>query len=228
MTAGYEPVPQPQVPYGPVATFKTRRGRLTDGQTDALARLFPVWGVRVEGQPLDLAELFGREAPRVLDVGSGMGEATLAAARPDVDVLAVEVHTPGIATLLRDAEAAGLRNVRVADGDVRILLTDMLASDVLSEVRVWFPDPWPKLRHHKRRLVTADFLELVASRLRPGGMLSFATDWEAYAEQVLGLLDASPLRLVSRERPETRPVTRFEQQGLDAGRVVSDLVAVRP
>lgn len=223
----YQPVPQPQVPYGPVATFKTRRGRLTEGQTDALARLFPIWGVRVEGQPLDLDAFFGRGAPRVLDVGSGMGEATLAAADPEVDVLAVDVHTPGIATLLRGAETAGLTNVRVADGDVRVLLADMLAPASLAEVRLWFPDPWPKARHRKRRLVTADFLDLVASRLRAGGVLSFATDWAPYAMQVSGLLEASTLRLVSREQPLTRPRTRFEQQGLDAGRVVSDLVAVR-
>lgn len=223
----YQPVPQPQVPYGPVATFKTRRGRLTEGQADALARLFPVWGVRVEGQPLDLTALFGREAPRVLDVGSGMGEATLAAADPDVDVLAVDVHTPGIATLLRGAEAAGLTNVRVADGDVRVLLADMLPPASLSEVRVWFPDPWPKVRHLKRRLVTGGFLDLVASRLQPGGVLSFATDWGPYAEKVAGLLETSSLELVSRERPATRPRTRFEQQGLDMGRGAYDLVAQR-
>jgi len=223
----YQPVPQPQVPYGPVATFKTRRGRLTEGQSDALSRLFPVWGVRVEGQPLDLTALFGRKAPRVLDVGSGMGEATLAAADPDLDVLAVDVHTPGIATLLRGAEAAGLTNVRVADGDVRVLLADMLPPASLTEVRVWFPDPWPKVRHHKRRLVTAGLLDLVASRLQAGGVLSFATDWAPYAEQVAGLLEACPLKLVSRERPATRPRTRFEQQGLDAGRGAYDLVAQR-
>ncbi len=224
----YQPVPQPQVAYGRLATFKTRRGRLTEGQSEALTRLFPRWGVRVEGQALDLVALFGREAPRVLDVGSGMGEATLAAADHAVDVLAVDVHTPGLATLLRGAEAAGLTNVRVADGDVRVLLEDMLPQRSLAQVRVWFPDPWPKVRHHKRRLVTADFLDLVASRLRPGGTLSFATDWAPYAEQVSGLLDASPLDVLSRERPSTRPRTRFEQQGLDAGRSAYDLVAVRP
>lgn len=220
-------MPQPQVPYGPVATFKTRRGRLTEGQSDALERLFGRWGVRVEGQPLDLAELFGRHAPRVLDVGCGMGEATLAAADQEQDVLAVDVHTPGLATLLRGAEAAGLTNVRVADGDVRVLLADMLVPACLSEVRVWFPDPWPKARHRKRRLITADFLDLTASRLVPGGVLSFATDWPPYADQVAALLSSSPLTLLSHERPPSRPRTRFEQQGLDAGRPSYDLLAAR-
>ena len=225
----WEPVPQRVLPHAPLHTFKVRRGRLTDGQADALARLWPRWGVRVEGQPLDLDALFGRSEPRVLDVGSGMGEATLlaAAADPGRDVLAVDVHSPGLATLLRGAEHAGLEHVRAADGDARVLLADMLAPGCLDEVRVWFPDPWPKARHAKRRLVTPVFLALVASRLRPGGVLSFATDWQPYADEVEQHLAASPLELVSRERPAARPVTRFEQRGRDAGRRAHDLVARR-
>ncbi len=225
----YEPVPQRVLPHAPLQTFKVRRGRLTAGQADALARLWPRWGVRVEGQPLDLDALFGRSAPRVLDVGCGMGEATAAAAAADParDLLAVDVHTPGLAALLRRLEADGTTWVRVADGDARVLLEAMLAPASLDEVRVWFPDPWPKARHAKRRLLTPEFLALVAARLAPGGRLSFATDWPPYAEEVEALLRDAPLQLVSRERPPSRPVTRFEQQGRDAGRTAHDLVAVR-
>ena len=223
------PVPQRVVPHAPLQTFRLRRGRVTPAQVDAVDRLWPRWGVDVDGTPLDLPALFGRVAPVVLEIGPGMGEATVEAARADPgrDLLAVDVHTPGHGTLLRLVEQAGLTCVRVADGDARVLLTQMLAPGSLAEVRVWFPDPWPKARHAKRRLVGPAFLELVAGRLAPGGVLHVATDWAPYAEQVRAALSASPLELVSQERPPTRPVTRFERQGLAAGRVPHDLVAVR-
>lgn len=226
----YQPQPQRVLPHAPVQTFRLRRGRVSRGQAAALDRLWPRHGVAVDGRPLDLPALFGRVAPVVLDVGSGMGEASAAcaAADPSRDLLAVDVHTPGLATLLRLMEAGGLGNVRVADGDARLLLSDMLGPDSLDEVRVWFPDPWPKVRHAQRRLVAPPFLALVATRLRPGGLLHVATDWPPYAEQVARHLQAAPgLQLVSRQRPATRPVTRFEQQGRDAGRVPHDLLAVR-
>ena len=224
------PVPQRVVPHAPLQTFRLRRGRVTTRQADALERLWPRWGVDVDGTPLDLPALFGRRAPVVLEIGPGMGEATTAAAAADPgrDLLAVDVHTPGHGTLLRRLEQEGLAHVRVADGDARVLLRDMLAPASLDEVRVWFPDPWPKARHAKRRLVGPDLLRLVAARLRPGGRLHVATDWAPYAEQVAAALAASPLRLVSRGRPAARPVTRFERQGLAAGRTAHDLVAVRP
>ena len=223
------PVPQRVLPHAPLQTFRLRRGRVTATQADALDRLWPRWGVDVDGTPLHLPALFGRTAPVVLEVGSGMGEATAAAAaaEPGRDLLAVDVHTPGHGTLLRRVEQARLTNVRVADGDARVLLADMLGEGVLDEVRVWFPDPWPKARHAKRRLVGPAFLDLVASRLRPGGVLHVATDWAPYAEQVEQALLASPLRLSSRQRPASRPPTRFEEQGLAAGRRAHDLVAVR-
>ena len=224
------PVPQPVLPHGPHRTFQLRRGRVRAGQADALARLWPHWGVDVDGRPLDLPALFGRRAPAVLEIGPGMGEATAACAalQPDRDLLAVDVHTPGHGNLLRLAESAGLTNLRVADGDVRVLLERMLAPAVLDEVRVWFPDPWPKARHAKRRLLTPAFLALVASRLRVGGTLHLATDWAPYAEEVATALEASPeLVVTSRERPPERPVTRFERQGRAAGRVAHDLLAVR-
>ena len=222
------PVPQRSVAHAPLATFQLRRGRVSTSQADALDRLWPTWGLDVDGTPLDLAALFGRSAPVVLEVGSGMGEATAqaAAADPDRDVLAVDVHTPGHGNLLKLAEAAGLSNVRVADGDARVLLADMLAPGVLDEVRVWFPDPWPKARHAKRRLLTPAFLDLVASRLRPGGLLHVATDWRPYADQVAAALAAAPgWEAVGTQRPASRPPTRCERQGAAAGRASYDLLA---
>ena len=193
-----------------------------------LDRLRPVWGVDPE-RPFDPAAVFGRTAPLVLEIGSGMGEATavLAAADPDRDVLAVEVHTPGVAALLRQVEQRGLTNVRVAEADGLQVLQDLVADGTLDEVRVFFPDPWPKARHLKRRLVDGSFAALVAARLRPGGRLHVATDWEAYAAQVLAVVDACPsLELASRARGD-RPVTRFEARGTAAGRASYDVVAVR-
>jgi tRNA (guanine-N7-)-methyltransferase len=226
----FEPLPQRVLPHAPLHTFKVRRGRLTAGQGDALERLWPALGIRVDGAVVDLPQLFGRTAPVVLDIGSGMGEATAlaAAADPGRDLLAVEVHTPGLASLLRRVEEAGLTHVRVADGDARVLLGQMLAPGSLDEVRVWFPDPWPKARHAKRRLLTTAFLDLLASRVRPGGLLSVATDWAPYAAEVDALLVTHPAwELVSRERPASRPLTKFEEQGRRAGRPASDLVARR-
>ena len=214
---------------GPLRSYKTRKGRMAPAQHEALARLLPSLGVVVDGTPLDLPALFGRGAPVVLEIGSGTGEVTaaLAAADPARDVLAVEVHTPGVANLLRLAESQGLRNVRVAEGDALVVLRDMLAPSSLDEVRVLFPDPWPKTRHHKRRLVSPSFAALVAERLRPGGRMHVATDWEHYAEQVLAVVAACPELDGGVVPRQDRPVTRFEQRALDHGRTVTDVVAVR-
>ena len=185
----------------------------------------------VDGTPIDVAALFGRVAPLVVEVGSGMGEATalMAAADPGRDLLAVDVHRQGLGRLLRRVEEAGLTNVRVAEGDAVALLSTMLAPASVDEVRVFFPDPWPKSRHGKRRLVQGPFLDLVASRLRPGGVLHVATDWAPYASQVQVLLLEHPSYDVVHlgSRPEHRPVTRFEQQGLGAGRTSWDGIARR-
>ena len=211
-------------------SYRHRRGRLGATTAEALERLGDLL-VPVDGSPLDLAALFGRTAPVVLEIGSGMGEATavMAAADPGRDVLAVDVHVQGLGRLLRRAEDARLTNIRVADGDAVVLLRDMLPAASLDEVRVYFPDPWPKARHAKRRLVQAPFLDLVASRLRRGGVLHCATDWAPYAEQMHELLRAHPSYDVLHEgpRPAHRPVTRFEQRGLDAGRASYDVMADR-
>lgn len=211
-----------------VRTYKRRAGRVTAGQADALARLWPTYGVTVDGNPLDFAALFGRRAPVVLEIGFGMGEATaeMAQAQPDRDLLAVDVHTPGQGALLRQVEHRGLTNVRVGDGDAMVLLRDMVPPASLAEVRLFFPDPWPKQRHAKRRLVSQAFADLMADRLEPGGRLHIATDWPAYAAQVLSVLEAHPTLTVDAGVP-WRPRTRFEEQGSAAGRPSYDVIATQ-
>ncbi|RJK97114.1 tRNA (guanosine(46)-N7)-methyltransferase TrmB [Vallicoccus soli] len=217
-----------------LATTK-RRGRTTPRQQRSLERLWPRYGVEVaaEGEPwrLDRRALFGREAPVVLEVGFGMGEATvaMAAADPGRDVLAVDLHVPGAGALLHELDARGLANVRVLQADARRVLREGLAPGSLDEVRAFFPDPWPKARHRKRRLVDPAFAALVADRLAVGGRLHVATDWVPYAEQVVEVLAAEPRLevLPGRDRPAHRPLTRFERQGLAKGHVVTDVVAVQ-
>jgi tRNA (guanine-N7-)-methyltransferase len=164
----------------------------------------------------------------VLEIGFGMGEATaaMAEAQPGRELLAVDVPTPGLGALLRLVEQRGLTNVRVADGDAMVLLRDMLAPACLSEVRLFFPDPWPKQRHEKRRLVSHPFADLVADRLEPGGRLHIATDWPAYASRALNILHAQPTLDVDGRVP-WRPRTRFEDQGSAAGRRSYDVIATR-
>jgi tRNA (guanine-N7-)-methyltransferase len=212
----------------PLRSYKRRTSRVTPSQADALARLWSSLGVDVDGHRVDLAGLFGRTAPLVLEIGFGMGDATaeMAAAQPELDVLAVDVHTPGLGGLLREVEARGLCNVRVAGGDANLLLSAMLPALSLHEVRIFFPDPWPKTRHWKRRLMDEAFLSLLAVRLVPGGRVHLATDWPHYAEQVRRLVIAhASYDLV--DAVPWRPRTRYEQQGLDAGRPALDVVAVR-
>jgi tRNA (guanine-N7-)-methyltransferase len=196
----------------------------------ALERLWPSYGVPVTGEPLDLDVLFGRRMPIVLEIGSGMGEATagMAAADPDRGYLAVDVHTPGIANLLALTAERGLPNVRIALGDALDLVRHQLTPDSLDAIHVFFPDPWPKARHHKRRLIQPGHVELLRSRLVPGGMLHCATDWADYAAAMLDTLDADPELINAHDgyapRPAYRPLTKFEERGVEAGRAVYDLV----
>ena len=200
---------------------------------DALARLWPVYGVPVAGGRLDPSALFGRHVPLILEIGSGMGEATadMAAADPDRGYLAVDVHTPGVANLLATIEERSLANVRVVLGDALDLIRERLAPDSLDAVHVFFPDPWPKARHHKRRLIQPAHVALLRSRLVPGGTLHCATDDTGYADAMLAALDADPGLANANDgfapRPAHRPLTKFEQRGIDAGRRVHDLVFVR-
>lgn len=228
----------------PVRTFHPRRSPLGERRTGALERLWPRYGVSVHdpalGLPptrpdgtLDAARLFGRSAPLVLEIGSGMGDATaaMAAADPGRDYLAVEAHLPGIASLLVLLDEGGLTNVRVAHGDALDLVRRTVAEGSLDAVHVFFPDPWPKARHRKRRIIAPDHVALLRSRLRVGGTLHCATDWAEYAEQMLEVVAADP-GLTNPHggfapRPEHRPVTKFEQRGFDAGRRSHDVIALR-
>ena len=218
-----------------IRTFKPRRGRITAAQAGALDRLWPRWGFEIpaEGAPLDLAALFGRVAPRQLEIGCGMGDAVvaMAAACPEQDFLAVDVHTPGLGSVLRMAERTGLTNVRAAAGDALDLLRWQLTSDCLDAVHIYFPDPWPKARHHKRRIVRPDVIALIADRLRTGGSLHCATDWAEYAEDMLAVLAAEPWLRNRHEgfapRPTHRPVTKFEARAVRDGREVFDLSFVK-
>jgi tRNA (guanine-N7-)-methyltransferase len=216
----------------PIRTFHPRRGRMSTRHHDARAALWPAYGMTVtdgDREPLCLPELFGRPAPVVLEIGFGMGELTaeMAAADPDRDYLGVEVHTPGIGNLLALVGEAGLTNVRVAHGDA-MQLVHRIAPGALDAVHVFFPDPWPKARHHKRRLISPANVALLRDRLRPGGRLHCATDWPDYADAMRETLDADPgLRPAPTGGAAARPATRFERRGTAAGRPITDLLYVR-
>jgi tRNA (guanine-N7-)-methyltransferase len=215
-----------------IRTFHPRRSRVTPRQARALTELSERWVLPVGATRIDLAEVFG-DAPVVLEVGFGMGEATwrMAADDPGTGVLAVDVHTPGVGALLDSIDREGLTNVRVVHGDAVEVLRDMLAPQSLAGVRVFFPDPWPKQRHHKRRFVRADLADLVVSRLRPGGFVHCATDWSDYAEQMVQVLDAHPLLVTDPHASQAcvaaRPRTRFEERGRALGHPVVDVVRTR-
>ena len=225
-----------------IRSFSGRRGHFTAGQRSAYERLLPVFGIDYRPGPLDLRETFGREAPTVLEIGFGMGETTaaIAAALPGTNFLGVEVYPAGVGGLLMRIESLGLRNLRIVQHDAIEVVRDMIAPDSLAGVHVFFPDPWPKARHHKRRLVRPDFVALLASRLRPEGLLHCATDWEHYALQMLSVLaaepglanTAGPVRVGETaaestgfaQRPDYRPRTKFERRGLRLGHGVWDVV----
>jgi len=225
-------------PYEPLRTFHPRGARLGPTRQEALRRLFPVLGFAVhdEAAPfprtadgmLDAAELFGRTAPLILDIGPGMGGATVAAAAADPgrDVLAVEAHLPGVANLLKALAEAGLDNVRVGYGDALDLVRNAIAPGTLAEIRAFFPDPWPKARHHKRRLIQPAHVALLRSRLVVGGVLHTATDWPQYAEQMADVLasDAGLAPVPHADAATARPVTAFERKALAAGRTPRDFV----
>lgn len=214
-----------------VRSFVHRRGRTTAAQRRALDTLFPRWGIEFSDQTLDLDRVYGRRAERVLDIGFGDGEAllTVAAKLRDVDFLGVEVHEPGIGHLLVLLEQADLDNVRIIDRDVVEVIDAMLAPMSFVAINIFFPDPWPKKRHHKRRLIEPRFVSKLASILRPGGLLHVATDCESYAAQIADVLEASPS--FARIEPEAaaanrlayRPPTKFERRGRKLGHTVVDL-----
>ncbi|GAA2293588.1 tRNA (guanosine(46)-N7)-methyltransferase TrmB [Glycomyces scopariae] len=214
-----------------ILTFNFRQGRNKPRHDEAFARLWPRYGLEWspgEGR-LDFARLFGRTAPVVLEIGSGNGEAAAAMgdADRDRDLLAVEVYPQGIADLMDRAEERGLDNLRIYQGDALPLLWEGLEAGSLDEIRVYFPDPWPKKRHHKRRIIQAEHVKTMAALLRPGGILHCATDIADYAEQMLDVLTAEPAMENTADgfapRPDRRPVTKFERRGVAAGRDIFDL-----
>jgi tRNA (guanine-N7-)-methyltransferase len=214
----------------PIRSYVLRGGRMGGGQKRALHQLAPRFVLPYSEQPLDHAAAFGRDAPLVLEIGFGMGEATatIAAASPALDFLAIEVHPPGVGALLQRIDAVGLSNVRIVRHDAVAVLTHMIAPRSLSGVMVFFPDPWPKKRHHKRRLIQAPVVSLLASRLASGATLHLATDWEPYAQQMLQVLSAEPALLNTAAgfapRPAYRPATRFERRAIRLGHSSRDLV----
>jgi tRNA (guanine-N7-)-methyltransferase len=221
-------------PRAPIRSYVLRAGRVGPGQRRALNDLGPRFVLPFQDRPLDLGATFGREAPRVLEIGFGMGDATaqVAAAAPAQDFIGVEVHEPGVGALLKRIGDAGLVNLRIVRHDAVAVLQQMIAPASLAGVHLWFPDPWHKKRHNKRRLVQPAFVDLVASRLVPGGYLHCATDWQPYAEQMLEVLTAAPDLANTAEgyceRPMWRPRTKFEARGLDLGHGVWDLLFTRP
>jgi tRNA (guanine-N7-)-methyltransferase len=213
----------------PAASFKVRRRALSPKRQAEFEEWIGRWGVDLHGPPLVWSDVFGREADVVLDVGFGHGESTIAmaAAQPDLDVIGVEVHTPGVVTVLDAIEHRHLHHIRVVHGDLLPFL-DRIEPGSLSVVRIYFPDPWTKRRNHHRRLVGGDVVAALTDRLRLGGRLHLATDIADYATAMREVCDTE-LRLTGGviERPDWRPLTRFEQRGLDAGRAVTDLLYER-
>ena len=203
------------------------------GQVRALAELGPRYVLPYGAAPADFDAIFGRHAPRVLEIGFGMGAATaaIAAAQPEVDFIGVEVHVPGVGALLKEIGERSLTNIRIVQHDAVEVLEHMVAPASLAGVHVFFPDPWHKLKHNKRRLIQPEFVRHLVTRLAPGGTLHCATDWQPYAEQMLQVLSAEPALTNTAEgyapRPEVRPLTKFEHRGLNLGHGVWDLVFTR-
>ncbi|KNE76209.1 tRNA (guanine46-N7-)-methyltransferase [Candidatus Burkholderia crenata] len=217
-----------------IRSFVTRAGRVSTGQRRALDEFGPRFVVPFTPQPLDWDAAFGRTAPRVLEIGFGMGATTaeIASARPSDDFLGIEVHEPGVGALLKLIGEQELTNIRVVQHDAVEVLEHMIAPDSLDGVHIYFPDPWHKARHHKRRLIQPKFVALLVSRLKPGGYIHIATDWQNYAEQMLEILSAEPALENTAgsdyaPRPDYRPVTKFERRGLKLGHGVWDLVFKR-
>lgn len=216
--------------FRPIRTFVLRQGRISPAQQRALDDLLPRLGVAFKPSALDFEPLFGRRAPTILEIGFGMGETTaeIARARPGDNFLGIEVHGPGVGGLLKRVDELGLTNVRVIRHDAVDVIAAMIPHASLAGIHVFFPDPWPKKRHHKRRLLRPGFVRELALRLGPGGYLHAATDWEDYAEDMLAVLSAEPLleNTVTgyAPRPAYRPLTKFEARGLRLGHPVRDVM----
>jgi len=214
----------------PIRSFVLRQGRMSNAQTRALETLLPRWGIPYQETLLDLDTAFGRAAPKILEIGFGMGDSTaaIAAAHPQNDYLGIEVHGPGVGSLLNQIEALSLTNLRVIQHDAVEVLKHMIAPASLDGVHIFFPDPWHKKKHHKRRLIQPELVALLCEKLKPGGYLHAATDWQEYAEHILAVLASEP-KLANTAadyapKPDYRPLTKFEQRGIKLGHGVWDIV----
>ena len=219
--------------HGHIRSFVLRQGRVSNAQLRYYEGMMAEIGVPYVAAPHNLETVFGRSAdiaPKILEIGFGMGEtsAAIAAANPQNDYLGIEVHTPGVGSLCKLVAEGGLTNLRIVQHDAVDVLRDMILPETLSGVHIFFPDPWPKARHHKRRLIQPPLVALLASRLKPGGYIHCATDWENYAEQMLEVLSAEPslenTAAGYAPRPDYRPLTKFEQRGLRLGHGVWDVI----
>ncbi|MBI3222240.1 MAG: tRNA (guanosine(46)-N7)-methyltransferase TrmB [Nitrosomonadales bacterium] len=224
-----------------IRSFVLRQGRVSPGQKRAVDTLMPRFGIPYAAQPLDLAQTFGRAAPKILEIGFGMGDstATIALAHPENDYLTLEVHTPGVGNLLKLIDTQQINNIRIMQHDAVEVLRDMIGDATLDGVHIFFPDPWHKARHNKRRLIQGPFIAQLVQKLKPacpelgrrGGYIHVATDWQDYAAQVLRVLSEEPLlRNTATDyapRPDYRPLTKFEKRGINLGHGVWDLVFER-
>jgi tRNA (guanine-N7-)-methyltransferase len=226
-------------PARPVRSYISREGRLTRGQRQAIETLFPVYGLDTSGsefEKIDFSREFGREADTVLEIGFGDGEALLQMARenPQNDYLGIEVHRPGLGHLLLQVKSLALENVRVAREDAVEFIPNAVMDSSLDRICLFFPDPWPKKKHHKRRILQQPFIALCTAKLKPGGLFHFATDWQDYAQQALlrfddvpGLVNLAGAGCYS-PRPQQRPLTKFEKRGIRLGHGVWDIIMQKP
>ncbi len=223
----------PPSSHPPIRSFVLRQGRVSNAQRRAVDTLLSVHGIAYAPDALAFEQVFGRRAPTILEIGFGMGETTaqIAQAHPENNYLAIEVHTPGVGSLLKLIAEEGLSNLRLIQHDAVEVLEHMIAPASLAGAHIFFPDPWPKKRHHKRRLIQPAFVALLASRLAPGAYVHAATDWQEYAEQILAVFAAEPALANTAPgfapRPDYRPLTKFESRGLKLGHGVWDVIFCR-
>ncbi|WP_090566146.1 tRNA (guanosine(46)-N7)-methyltransferase TrmB [Nitrosomonas sp. Nm33] len=216
-----------------IRSYVLRQGRISNAQRNAYETLLPEFGIPFSTKQLNLEKVFGRSAPKILEIGSGMGEttATIAQQYPQNDYVALEVHTPGVGSLLSQIKILELTNLRIIQHDAVEVLQHMLPTESLDGVHIFFPDPWPKTRHHKRRLIQPAFVSLLCKHLKSGGYIHVATDWKDYAEQILFVLNNEAFLTNTTTdfvvRPQYRPLTKFEQRGLRLGHNVWDLIFTR-
>ena len=214
----------------PIRSFVLRQGRISNAQRHAYEILLPQYGIPFEDNLINLDQIFGRSSPKFLEIGFGMGETTVSIAQMHLqnDYLVIDVHTPGVGSLLKQIGETGLSNLRIIQHDAVEVLKCMLTPECLDGTHIFFPDPWPKARHHKRRLIQPQFITLLSERLKHGGYLHVATDWEEYAQQILQVLSSEP-QLINTVTdyapcPAYRPLTKFEQRGMKLGHGVWDLI----